>query len=314
MKNNIKLMISSATVCITVFAFGISADASEKPKITSTSTTKAITTLTDQESLALSQAAGRVLFHAEQAQVAIADKKKDEALKQISQGIKLINIIKGAVPQYKITTNIKSPGGSYKSSDIITQRYVIVSSNSFVENAVMPVIQRGKSQLSHHHKNAKAAVVDYSVARRMTATLDTLIAGRMLDVARSNVKAGKLDQAAKALLEIQSHGVILDSVEVPLPLASAVDNLYLAQAELSKKHYRNASATLTEASNDLKAYEKITVGAHGKNVHAIAKKIDALTSAINRQKDERKIKNIMEKSKDDIASWWSDAKSWINNK
>lgn len=307
-KKNIKLIISSAAICITALTFAMNANASDKPKITSITTTNAISTLTDQESQAVSQAAARVLFHAERAQTAIANKNKDVALKQIKQGIKLIRIIKKAVPKYKVSTQISSAGIKYKTSDIIAQRYVIVSENSFVENIITPVIQKKNKPL---HKVALAPTEDFSVSRRITITLDTLMADRMLNVAKAELTKGKPAQAEKALNELQNHGVILNSIEVPLPLASAVDNLYLAQTEISTKHYKDANVTLKAAANDLKAYEKITGDTHSKRIHEIAKGINKLTSAIDHQKDGKKIEALMKSSKGDIATWWNDVKSWF---
>lgn len=301
-------IVRVTAICATVFTAGISAHAGETSKITSVTTTKALSTLTDQESQAVSQAAGRVIYHTEQAQLAIADKKKDAALKQINQGLKLIRIIKSAIPKYKVTTNIKTSDISYKTSENIAQRYVTVLNSSFVENVVMPVVQGKNGGMSNHHKSSQNPKEDYSMARRMTVTLDTLVAGRMLNIAKADVKANKLKEAGNALTEVQSHGVILSSVEVPLPLASAVDNLYLAQSEMSRKHYKNAYVTLKEASSDLKVYEKINGETHSKAARAIAQKIDKLTSV----DDKSKIESLMRNAKGDIASWWSDVKSWVH--
>jgi len=171
-------IVSFVAICVTVFTFGISVQARESSKITSSTKIKVLTTLTDQEAQAISQAAARVLYHTEQAKLAIADKKKDEALKQINQGIKLIRIIKSAVPKYKITTSIKSSGLSYKSSEDVVQRYVTVFNNSYIEDVVTPVVQAKKSKaVHHHHKSSGRPEEDFSTARRMTVTLDTLLKG-----------------------------------------------------------------------------------------------------------------------------------------
>jgi len=314
MNINKKLMISTAhaaVVCAVVVTSSMNAHAGETPKITSETTTKVLTTLTDQEAQAVSQAAGRVLYHTEHAQLAIADKKKDAALKQINQGLKLLQIIKRAVPKYKVTTHIKASDISYKTSEDVAQRYVTVLNSSFVENVVMPVVQWKKTGMSHHHKSSQNPEEDYSMARRMTVTLDIALADSILHIAKADVKAGKLKVAGDALTEIQRHGVILRSVEVPLPLASAVDNLYLAQTEMSKKHYKNASITLKEASNDLKAYEKINGDTKSKSAHKVAKEIDKLTSKIDTQHDKKKVESLMKNAKDDIALWWRDVRSWM---
>ncbi|MDQ6968181.1 MAG: hypothetical protein Q9M14_05810 [Mariprofundaceae bacterium] len=115
-------IVSTVAICATVFSFGINAQASESAKITSSTNVKALSTLNDQESQAVSQAAGRVLYHTERAKLALVDKKKDEALKQVNQGIKLIRIIHRALPKYKIPTHIKASDLSYKTSEEVAQR------------------------------------------------------------------------------------------------------------------------------------------------------------------------------------------------
>jgi len=305
-------IVSSVAVCATVFAFGINAQAGEKHGITSSTNVKALSTLTNKENQAVSLAASRVLYHTEQAQLAVVNKKKGEALKQINQGIKLIRIIKSAVPKYKVTTHIKSAGLNYKSSEDVTQRYVTVFNSSYIEDVVTPVIQAKRSKIfHHHHKSSSRPEEDFSMSHRTTATLDTLLAGRMLNIAKTDVKANKMANADKALTEIQTDGVVLNSVTVPLPLADASDNLYLAQSEMSRKHYRNAYVTLKEASRDLKAYEKISGNIHSKEAGRLIRKIDGLTSKIDAHKNKKNIKSIMENSKGDITSWWREVKGWF---
>jgi len=67
-------MLGTVAVCATVLGFGISVQASESAKITSSTQVKALSTLNDKEAQAVSQAASRVLYHTERAQLAIADK------------------------------------------------------------------------------------------------------------------------------------------------------------------------------------------------------------------------------------------------
>jgi len=152
------------------------------------------------------------------------------------------------------------------------------------------------------------------MARRMMARLDTLLAGRMLNIAKIDVKSNKMANAGKLLMEIQTSGVILDSVTVPLPLADAVDNLYLAQSEASRKHYKNAYVTLKEASKDLKIYGKISGNIHSEDVRTLTKKIDKLTAAVDARHDKKGIKFVMENSKDDMNSWWREVKGWFKKK
>lgn len=303
---------SAVAVCATVLMLGISAQAGESAKITSSTNVKALSTLNDQEAQAVSQAAARVLYHTERAQAAIADKKKDEALKQIDQGIKLIRIIHKAVPKYKITTNIKASDLNYKTSEEVAQRYVTVVDNSYVEDVVTPVVQAKKSKAYHHHHKASInPEEDFSMVRRTTVTLDTFLAGRMLNIAKTDVKANKLADAGKALTTIQTSGVVLNSVSVELPLAEAADNLYLAQAEMSNHHYKNALVTLKKASENLKVYKNMSGNTHAKQVGVLTNKLDKLTSAIDAHHNKKEIKAMMEDASDDMTSWWHEVKGWF---
>ncbi len=311
-KKRMTTIVSTVAICATVLMSGINAQAGESAKITSSTNVKALSTLNDQEAQAVSQAAARVLYHTERAKLAIADKKKNEALKQINQGIKLIRIIRHAVPKYKITTSIKASDLSYKTSEEVAQRYVTVVNNSYVEDVITPVVQAKKSKAFHHqHKATANPEEDFSMVRRTSVTLDTFLASRMLNVAKTDVKANKMADAGKALMVIQTSGVVLDSVSVELPLAEAADNLYLAQAEMSKHHYKNALVTLKKASESLKAYGKMSGHAHGKRIGALTNKIDKLTSAIDAHHNKKEIEAMMEKSKEDMASWWHEVKSWF---
>ncbi|PCI45525.1 MAG: hypothetical protein COB41_01470 [Proteobacteria bacterium] len=304
-------MIGTAVVCASALGFGMSAQASESSKITSTTNVQELSTLNNQETQAISQAAARVLYHTERAKLAIADKKKDEALKQVAQGIKLIKIIHKAVPKYKITTNIKASGLKYKTSEEVAQRYVTVIDNSYVEDVVTPVVQAKKSKSFHHHKAIVNPEEDFSMVRRTTVTLDTFLAGRMLNIAKADIKANKLDDAGKALTVIQTNGVMLDAVSVELPLAEAADNLYLAQAEMSNHHYKNALLTLKKASENLKAYGKISGHTHAKEVGILTHDIDRLTSAIDAHHDKKKLESMMKDASNDMTSWWHEVKSWF---
>ena len=64
--------------------------------------------LTDKESRELSFAAGRVLKHVAQAGASLAEKKNDQASLHVDQGMKLMAIIDGVLPRYKMKTTINS--------------------------------------------------------------------------------------------------------------------------------------------------------------------------------------------------------------
>ena len=308
--SRINTMVSAAAICATTLAFGINAQAGEHHAITSSTTVTPVNTLTNQENQSLSLAASRVLYHAETAQLALADKKKDEALTQIDQGLKLIKIIKASVPKYKITTSIKAPGESYKSSEQVPQRYVTVLSDAYLEDIIAPVLQSRKSK-GGHHKATSNPEEDFSMQGRVIISLDTILAEHMLNQAKSDLKANKLSDADNALTTIKNEGVVFESVSVPQPLAEAADNLYLAKTEMFNGRYHNAYVTLKEASKDLKAYESISGNVRGRDARGLRMKIDTLTAKIDALKDKNETRKIINDAKDDIVSWGHEVRSWF---
>jgi len=311
MKNRINSMVSVAAICATAFTFGINAQAGERAVITSSTTITPITTLSKRETQSLSLAANRVLYHTEQALLAVADKSKGRALKQINQALKLEKIVRTSSPKYKITTTINASKTHYKSSEDITQRYITVFSDSVLENVITPVMQAKKGGVFHHKSAGVSADQDFSMKDRLVVSLDTMLANRLLHTAKADVKAKKLIAANDALTMIKRKAVIIESVSVPLPLSDAADDLYLANNEMAGRQYHDAYLTLKKASTDLKAYEKISGDVRSKDVRTLTTKIDALTAKVDNLKDKGDIAATMDKAKNDISSWGHDVKGWF---
>ncbi len=288
--------------------------AQRPPKITASTVVKPVATLSDEEARAVSLAAGRIMHHAEQARLAIADKKKDEAIKQIGQGLKLVGIIENTVPKHQVTTTIKSGDVAYHDQELVAQRYVKVFDEQYVEDIVTPVVQakkKGVEVKAGQEKPSLAAIApieDFSMLHHTTMKLDVVLAKRMLEDAQRSLKDGKYDDAAASLATLQARGVTFQSVEVEMPLAEAADNLKLAQVQMQEGKPVDALATLKLASDDLKQYEQLTGDNRAKDVRALRRDIDKLTHAFDQEKD---LAKAMKKEERTIASWWNRAVKWF---
>ena len=307
-------------VIAAVLALSLTAQAAEKgsPRITSSNVVKPLASLTNEETQAVSLAAGRVLIHTEKARLAIAKKKKEEALKQIDLGLKLIKIIENTVPKRKVITDIRSGDIIYHQEEEVAPRYVLIYDEQHEEDIVTPVVQARKggalkaaTKSDPKKTNEKYAAIapkeDFSAWRHTSMKLDVLLAKGMLERAKKDIKVGKTADASVALNSLQDNGIIFRSFSTELPLVEAADNLKLAQMEINEKKYSQALATLKLTSDDLKKYETLAGDSRSKEVKTLYLEIDNLTSSIKA----KNLKGEMEKAGKRVASWWSRTVKWF---
>lgn len=316
------LCVALVLIAVVTFSFTAQADEKANPKITANSNVKAVATLTDKEAQAVSFAAGRVLQHVENARLAILHKKTDKALRQVEQGLKLVNIIENTVPKLNVTTDIKSGNISYHNEDEVAQRYVNVFNESYVEDIITPLVQAKKEGKGKQLKSkkegedkgktsAEPALEDFSMWNYATVKLDVVLAKHLLEMAEKTIKDGKNADADAALLDLQTRGVIFSFTEVELPLVEATDNLKLAQLQAKSGEYAEALTTLKLASDDLKRYERITGESRSKEVRSLHQEIDKFTKSLEGEKD---LKKAMENAEKEISSWTDRALKWLRNR
>ncbi len=99
------------------------------------------TTLTDKENRELSFAAGRLLKHVAQARTAIAENKTDRATKDVDQAVKLMQIIDGVLPRYKMKTTIHSGDLLYSDEDEFTPEFITVFEELERRDIVSPILR-----------------------------------------------------------------------------------------------------------------------------------------------------------------------------
>ncbi len=282
----------------------------DKARITAETDIQPLAMLSAQESQAMSLAAGRILLHTDNARMAIADKDKKTALKEIEQGLTLVNVIENAIPKYKVTTTITTGDMTYTAEDEVNKRFVPVFNEQYIEDVIAPVVQaKSKKPASHGHKaDGTPSIVDYSIWRQSTMKLNIVMAGDALALAKAELQKGNFDNADVALALLQAEGVVFEFSEAELPLTEAADDLKLAQLEVSEGKTDQAQATLKRASDNLKKYESISGENRAKDVRELHQEIDKLAKSLS--KDDHS-DNALKKAGKEIASYWERVVKWF---
>lgn len=290
-------------------------------RISSTVDVQPSASLTDEESYQISFAAGRILKHVAQAREAIHEKKKDDVVNHVDQCLKLIAIIDGVLPQYKVKTEIKSAEQAYSDEDNVKPRYVTLFDELERRDIISPIKQAKQEAQEKHTKDqgidrsedkgpAPVAVSHVDV-NHTSAKLDLLLARNFLNRAKQSLRDAQFDVADAALLAIQSRGVLFEYEEIDLPLEEAADNLKLAETEMKEGRTAEAKAALHIAVDQLKRYEKLVGHNRGSEVNALHQEITKLTNELEKgtpSESERK------KMAGQISEWWSGATKWFRTK
>jgi len=303
--------LCSAILAAALFVTLSAHAAADKARITAETDIKPLVTLSAQESQAMSLAAGRILLHADDARIAIALENKETALKELEQGLTLVKVVENALPKYKVTTTIKTGDVTYSDEDKVSNRFVPVFNEQYIEDVIAPVVQAKTDKSKRHgHRAGKSprAIEDYSVWRQSTMKLNIVMADDALNLAKDELGKGHFDNADMALTLLQSEGVVFEFDALELPLTEAADDLKLAQLEVSEGNVDQAQATLKRASDNLKKYESITGESRAKEVRELQKKIDKLAVSLAKGSHSE---SALGKAGKEIASYWERVVKWF---
>ncbi len=308
-----KPLYNAVLAAVLFVSLPVSAE-SDKARIIAEMDIKPVTTLSAQESQAMSLAAGRILLHTDDARIAIADEDKETALKEIEQGLTLTRLIEKTTPKYKVTTTIKAGDITYSDEDDVNKRFVQVFNEQYIEDVIAPVAHaraessKQASKQSSPEDSSSPALEDYSILGKSTMKLDVVLAGDALALARKELEKGHFDDADIALALLQTEGVIFEFSTVELPLTEAADDLKLAQLEISEGKTDQAQATLKRASDHLKKYEAISGESRAREVRQLNKEINKLSQSLAKGDHSE---SALEKVGKDISSYWDRVVEWF---
>ncbi len=279
--------------------------------------------LSDSEVREVSFASGRILKHVAQARDAIAENHKQDAVRHVDQAVKLMKIVDGLLPHYKVKTQITSGDVCYLDEDDVTPRYVTLFEDIDRRDVISPVI-RAKHEAGlkadptppQKEPDGKLAPVPLVVTRAdVTYTLvklDVDLARRMLALASKELGEDKIKQADSALHSLQAGGVLLELEEIDLPLKQSADNLKLAEIEMKDGRHDEARAALQEAIDDLKDYEEQVGEKRGEEVKALHEEITKLTAELEKDKpspaETQKLATTISRWRDSVSKWFTKKK------
>ena len=296
----------------------------EKPsRIISKIDVEPVAHLTEGEMREVSFASGRILKHVAQARDAIAGNHKDVATRHVDQALKLMKIVDGLLPHYKVKTQITSGEICYLDEDDVTPQYVTLFEDVDRRDVISPVI-KAKHEAAHKadptsiqkEPDGKAATPPLVVTRAdVTYTLvklDVDLARRMLVLAAKELGEDKIKQADSALHSLQAGGVLLELEEIDLPLKQTADNLKLAEIEMKDGRHEEARAALQEAIDDLKDYEEQVGDKRGEEVKALHEEITKLTTELANDKptqaEAQKLVSTISRWRDSVSKWFTKKK------
>lgn len=227
----------------------------------------------------LSVLAGKMLDETNQARIAIKDKNKTSALRDVEEAqAELRNIqsrARGAtmIPVY--------------------QEFVSVS-------MLTPVIAEQNARRANAQNKTNQPAVVHEVAGDYTnVEVSTAVAQRNLEAAKAALEKGNWNLADRALSDVQ-EGVSIEEIEANMPLTRARENLILARSAAEKGNYTEAQAALKAASNALSNY--INAGRpHAAEAKSLKQQIDSFYS------------NLPQNHADAVAkinNWWNTTSDW----
>ena len=300
------------------------AEKTEKPsRIVSKIEVDPVTHLSDAEVREVSFASGRILKHVAQARDAIAENHKDVATRHVDQAVKLMKIVDGLLPHYKVRTQITAGDVCYLDEDDVTPRFVTLFEDVDRRDVISPVI-RAKHEAGlkvgptppQNQPDGKLApvplVVTHADVTYTMVKLDIDLARRMLAVASKELGEDKIKQADSALHSLQAGGVLLELEEIDLPLKQTADNLRLAEIEMKDGRHEEARAALQEAIDDLKDYEEQVGEKRGEEVKTLHEEITKLTAELEKDKpsaaEAQKLVSTISRWRDSVSKWFTKKK------
>ncbi|MBM4328275.1 MAG: YfdX family protein [Deltaproteobacteria bacterium] len=244
--------------------------------------------LTDKERKAISYAAVRILRHVQQARVDIKHKDGKDSLRHTENALKLVSIIEKALPQYTVTSSIKSGDLTYEDEQSVQQGLIPVYAELDEVSSILVPIRRAKRETE---ENAAAGGAALQYTRVLLDLSETKYA---LAEAKAFLEKRNLEDADRALARVQEE-VIFEYDEVDLPLVQARWSLADAARQHATQEFDAAKRSLARAASSLEIYQRRVGGEISKQVQALASDIKGLSEKLGEKS---------EAVADTIAKFW----------
>lgn len=297
-KHHLKTAIISL---ILVLALGGTASA-QQPRITADIETQPNATLSAQERMAVSFAAGRILVHVDQARDAIAAGNVEAAKRNLEKAMTLVNIVESTLPTYTVTANIQAGGITYTDRRKV-QPLVVELYDDLDKVAVLDPVIAAKREAA---KEAGLPPATIELLLQFTqAKLDVAEAKAGLKTAKQALNKGNLQAADQALTLIQTSAVEFSYNATNIPLKEAQSNLLLARNLVQQERYQHARFALMAAADALQRYQSQVGDNRAQQVKALRQEINALQQNIKQ--------NGAQNAESKITQWWNQVVNWFGS-
>ena len=279
----LKGIFASATVMLGIFLFIFLAisHASAEDRIIHEYKITPITKATDKEKQALSLAASELLRHVNEARVDIKYAGGKNAAAHVEKARSLVKIIESALPEYKVSTVIRSGNLTYKDEE--TRKQFIVPMYGELDEVfgIGSAVRRARKGVTDKGGLEWFGQVESSYTRTF---LDVRDAKHYLEKADGALKQNDQAAADQALAAIQEH-VISEYDEVDLPLIAARRSLMEAARAAADQKYNEAKLALQRAADGLGGYRTQMSDEVSKRAQTLAEEIKALANTLDQKKE-----------------------------
>lgn len=230
----------------------------------------------------------------------MADKNQERTLAELGQAKTLVDIVKGAMPTYTVTTKITAGGASYTGEDEVQPLAVDVFAELH-QVAVLAPVTAAKREAGDTGRAAGLPVMTEPGLRHTRTILDVALAEAGVAAAESAVQEGNWEIADRALRNVQA-GVAHHAVEVDLPLVRARTNLVIARDALDAGFVEEAKAALQITGDALERYERGVGENRAERAKSLREQIDQFAQELTGQ---------TEGAQEQLTAWWQEITSWL---
>jgi hypothetical protein len=279
----LKGMSASAIILLSTFLFMFLtiSHVSAEDRITHKYKLTPMTKATDEEKQALSLAASELLRHVNEARVDIKYAGGKNAAAHVEKAMSLVKIIESALPEYKVSTVIKSGNLTYEDEE--TRKQFIVPMYGELDDVfgIGTSLRRVGKSATDKEGSEWFGPVESSYTRTF---LDVRDAKHYLEKADGALKQKDPAAADQALAAIQQH-VISEYDEVDLPLIAARRSLMEAARATADRKYNEAKQALQKAAGALEGYRTQMGEEVSKRTQTLAQEIKALADNLDKKKE-----------------------------
>lgn len=239
-----------------------------------------VSTWTKNEKRAVSVAAGEVLGQVQQARSDIQYNNGRNALKHLEKGLLLLKIIDGVLPEYSVSTQIKSGDITYRDEEKLKQFIVPLYGELDQMLGLTHSVRTAKREALRKQSSEPAQEPELPFT---SSFLDVRDARHLLDQAAAAVKRGDTQGADKYLASLQEHVTFQYDV-VDVPLATARRSLLEAARMVAADSYPRAKQELLRAAASLEIYRTQVGQGTDKDLDSVLADVRKLTGTLEEKK------------------------------